>query len=137
LNLFTGTGTRDAGATNSSIAGVTSVPAMLTYSVTIAAAGAILTVTPSTIVGGNAMDLFISQLPVTVLTLAQKEKLDIDVLSKRADDQDRKISDLIRLLTHCNSPTPSDPTCMEEEKSSELSSSIHIPRGILSKYMSQ
>jgi hypothetical protein len=74
LNLFTVTGVRDAGSSIASLAGTTTSPAMVTFAVGIPAAGATTTMTASTLVGGNSMDLFIVSLPLTVLTMTDDEK---------------------------------------------------------------
>jgi hypothetical protein len=69
LNLFVSATTRDATPNAVSAASaVNGVSAMMATSVTVAIGGGTYTVTPSTLVGGNNMDLFIVSLPSSLLT---------------------------------------------------------------------
>jgi len=74
LKLFAKTGVVDNSSFTASLAGTTTAAAMYAYAVTLSAAGGTIVFTPSTLVGGNAMDLFITSLPVTVLTQEQRER---------------------------------------------------------------
>jgi len=139
LNLLTQSAVRDAVSSVQSLSGTTTSPAVNFCTFTVLAAGQTVTIqSVSTIVGTGSMDLFIFSLPVTVLTAAQREKADVDMLNKRADAQDKKIEELVRMLTHCNSPTPESESGVvigESSSSPPMSSSIHIPRGLLDKYL--
>lgn len=88
------------------------------YAFTLGASGGVVTITPATLVGGNAMDLLIISLPTTVLTVDEKEQLEIDELRFRADEQDRKIAALMRLVSQ-----PSTPMDYSESGGGEFSSS--------------
>jgi len=84
LSLFTST-TRDDLAYAQSAGGGASVPAMYIYTATVGSSGGLLTLTtPSTIVGGNGMDLFIMSLPTAVLTALPPTARELSVEAKLA-----------------------------------------------------
>jgi hypothetical protein len=75
LGLLTNV-TRDSAGALYSLASTAGTVATATLSFTLATTGATLTVTPSTIVGGTGMDLFIVSLPASVLTTTLSERID-------------------------------------------------------------
>jgi hypothetical protein len=79
LNLF-GISAKDQHYYLESAAGTANVPVFMAVAYTVPAAGGTLTIAPSTLVGGESMDLFIFALPSTVLTVDEKEQLEIDDL---------------------------------------------------------
>jgi hypothetical protein len=83
FNITTYGGVRDSNAGNASAIGGANVPVIAMGTYTIATTGGLVTVTPSTLVGGNAMDLFIVSLPASVLTLAETEQQVIKRLNAR------------------------------------------------------
>jgi len=86
INLFTQTGVRDAASSAVSLAGTTTSSAMTSNTVSMGTAGGLLTYAPSTLVGGNAMDLWIFSLPATVLTLtSEDQKLEDEMLILRKE----------------------------------------------------
>jgi hypothetical protein len=76
FNLFTTGGSRNGTDGASSAAGGAGVATILNASYTIATTGGLITVSPSTLVGGNAMDLFITSLPASVLTSTLSQRVD-------------------------------------------------------------
>jgi hypothetical protein len=72
------------------------------YTFAIANTGGLVTITPSTIVGGIGVDVFIVLLPAAVLSVDETEQLEIDELRARADAQDRKIERLLSLVGEGN-----------------------------------
>jgi len=94
LYVFTSGQVRDEINEVYSLAGTTTYPAMTVAALTVPTAGCTVTYTPSTIVGGGSMDLFIFAIPSTVLTLAQKEAEEIDDLQ----DQISELRNSIRML---------------------------------------
>jgi len=74
LNLLTQSQVRDAAGQDIGLGGTTTFPAFNTHTLTVANTGGLVTVTPSTIVGGGSMDLWIFSLPASVLTLVEDEK---------------------------------------------------------------
>lgn len=125
VNLFTSSGARNAASVGSSLAGTTVFAAMSSASRAIATGGDTLTWNPSTIVGTGSMDLFIISLPSTVLTEPEPVRL-----------EDR-IMRLERLLLAAGKSLPVEEDESKEASASEdeLSSSVHIPRGVLSRYI--
>jgi hypothetical protein len=69
-NLFCLSGARDGISTAVSLAGTTTACAFISQSLTVAVGGGTVTLSnPSTLVGGNNMDLWIISLPVTLITI--------------------------------------------------------------------
>jgi hypothetical protein len=99
LPFFAGSGSRDVGSQPYSLAQTTSPTAAFSvYTVTIPVGGATITSSVSTIVGTGSVDVIIVSLPATVLTVDEKEQMEIDELRARADAADEKISRLMALL---------------------------------------
>jgi len=99
FNVITSTGVRDSVSAAASGNAGANVPIMNTATFTIGAAGGLITLSPTTLIGGNAMDLFVFSLPSSLLTVDEREQQEIDVLRVRADEQDRKIERLMGLLS--------------------------------------
>jgi len=150
LNLLTQSAVRDAVEAYSSAAGLTTVPAFLMYTVTVPVAGGTLTTTGTTITGTGSMDLFIVSLPVTVLTVDEKEQLEIDLLKEQVSLQEKRFNDLLTRLEAGLSPVSAflprpkkheEEECKGEDDDSpvdsgdDLGQSIHIPRNVLTKYV--
>jgi hypothetical protein len=94
LNLFSQAGVRDA--TFAQYPAGANAPyadtALGTF--TVATGGGTVAVSPATLVGGNAMDLFITSLPVSVLTVAQSETANLAKMAARVNRLERLL-DLI------------------------------------------
>jgi len=104
---LTSAGVRDALATANSFASTgPSGYAMVTQTFTVDTTGGLLTSAGCTLVGGNAMDLFIVSLPVTVLTVVEREHAALLKMQKR-------VSRLERLLELIDAPDDED---VDEEK---------------------
>jgi len=152
LNLFTQGQVRDTVSDVQSLAGTTTAPSMQLITATVPQSGTTITITASTIVGGGSMDMFIVSLPSTVLTVDEKEQIEIDELRVRADEQDRKIERLMAFLT----PQPSSPVLLDggvdssgsssstsggvgskwvdgKEPAVDLEKSIHMPRSLFNR----
>jgi len=129
--LFAVGGVDDNSSSAYSAASTSATYAMVSNIITVGQTGGVVTYTPSTITGGNGVDIFITSLPTTVLTVDEEEQLEINQLKARADAQDRKIDELVRLLTHTHSPITVD----DEATSSSMESSIHIPKGLFDKFI--
>jgi hypothetical protein len=99
LNLFTGTGTRDSTYAANSAAGTANVPAMLTLAVTVPTGGSTLTLTPSTLVGGESMDLFIISLPSTVLTGPKRDSERETAMAVRLAKLEQRLASLLEYET--------------------------------------
>jgi hypothetical protein len=141
LNILTSGGVKDNIDSLPSASGGASVDAYFVMTVTVSTAGATLTITPSTLVGGNAMDLFIVSLPSTVLTSkggSSRGQLS-DTDHANLLEQIAALSDKVSRLS-CSTPvTPH--THVEAGLDSEvinnhLSDSVHIPRSMASQMMS-
>jgi len=74
LNLLAQSGVADAAQEANSLAGTTTNCAMWNFICKVPTGGSTITITQSTITGGNAMDLFIFNLPSTILTLSKQEQ---------------------------------------------------------------
>jgi len=98
VNLFTQSAVRDATDVVFSNAGTTTAPAMDVLSVTVPAAGCIITMNPSTVVGTGSMDLFVFSLPSTVLTIDQIEQLEIDELKDEVGDLRSQLNEIHAML---------------------------------------
>jgi len=78
------------------------------------------------------VDVFVIRMPNALVTSLPPSCSELTLLKERADAQDRKIDELVRMLTHCHSPSPgSEPELILPE----ASSSLHIPREFLTKYL--
>lgn len=133
INLFTTSGVRDTAATAESLAGTTTNSAMLSCSINFPAAGGILTYGPSTVVGTGSMDLFIFALPPTVLTVDEKEELEIEALQRSVEvlvqERNTLESRLLRLEGLLSPPClDSSDDCKES-----MDRSVHISRGAVAK----
>jgi hypothetical protein len=155
LNLFGAGGSRDAASSVQSAASTGASYTMLSQAVTIPVGGATLTLaSQSVLIGGaTSMDLFIVALPSTVLTVDEQEQEEIDALVARATSAEERLAAMEeRLSAFLGSSSPetnarfASKRSREEEKGEtdevspnvsgdELGASVHIPRGILSKFM--
>lgn len=118
--IFTAGGARDSSSAQESLASTAGFYAMENEAFTIATTGGTLTLTPSTLTGGNAMDLFIISLPVTVLTAVEREHAALLKMQKR-------VNRLERLLELIDAPDDED---LEEEK-------YFVPRDIEECHLGQ
>jgi hypothetical protein len=133
LSLLTQSAVRDATSQVVSLSGTTTSPAMLNGTYSIAATGGLLSFGASTIVGAGSMDLWLFVLPSTVLTVDEREQVEIDDLRLRADRQDAKIERLMALLSGASTPMVMEED--EQKSSDELGSSVHIPRAMLARFL--
>jgi len=121
--------------------------------ITVGAAGGTMTYANPTIVGGDSMDLFILSLPASMLTmmLARDQRNELDVLRQQMEEfrlfmQERRQVDYAERL----SSPPQHPALkrvraaegkddlddgLPGSSGDELEKSIHIPRGVLSKWI--
>jgi len=142
INLLTQAAVRDAAAIEASLAGTTTAPAVLMITATVPVAGGSVTIGPSTITGTGSMDLWIFALPASVLTAPEP------VSDDRVTQLERQVQQLMGLLSP---PTGRSASCMTAEEveeetkslkakgdsaSDDLGASVHIPRGLLSQFMS-
>jgi len=148
LNLFTGTGARDAGPTIVSAASAGSAQAaIVSNTISLTNAGGTITLTGLTLVGGNSMDLFIVALPATILTVVQKEQQEIDDIRRDNEELHARLARLEVMYLKSMAPEPhryvntelsSGPESpLEESKEAELERSIHVPRSMFAKLMRQ
>jgi hypothetical protein len=131
LTLLTQSAVRDSISEVFANGGTTTNPTFNLQCVTVANSGGLITYTPGTVVGTGSMDLFIFALPNSILSVDEKEQLEIDELRERADLQDAKIDRLMALLSGSASPTAD----FEERKESDMDTSIHIPRSLFAKLL--
>jgi len=140
LTLFTSAGARDASDEQQSLAGTTVFAAMLSVCLSCTAAGGVLTITPATIVtsGAGYLDIFITSLPSSVVTLSLKnEKEEIDELR----DEVREMREFMRLVASRSDGSSSstcsvgmsEPVTPDESKESDLQGSVHISRSMASR----
>jgi len=94
LKYWTSGGVVDDVSYLQSAAGGASVPTIIVGTIVVTNAGAAAALPPSTLVGGNAMDLWIIALPSTVLTVDEKEQIEIDDLKARVVAQDARMARL-------------------------------------------
>jgi len=154
LSLFSTGPSEDGVGAIASNGGTTTAPAMFAFTVKVTAAGGTIVLTPGTIVtsGTTAGDVFVVSLPSTVLTEDEVEQLEINELKARADEQDRKIAALMRLVSQPSSPIESYTDVGGGSSSSSSSSvvvgksgkleldplvdlekSVHLPRSLFKK----
>lgn len=99
LNLLTNAGVRNALAkTLSASTSSENYTAQGIATYTVPATGGTITLTPSTLVGGDAMDLFIFALPSTVLTVDEAEQVEISELQLeniRLNDRLARIEEML------------------------------------------
>jgi hypothetical protein len=95
LLLLTATGARDATGGIASNAATAGNYAFLTLTCSVPTAGGAITLNPSTLVGGNAMDLFIVSLPVTVLTVQQQERAALVKMTARMNRLEQLLASVI------------------------------------------
>jgi len=141
LALLSQSAVRDASSQQTSLAGTTTSPAINIIARTVTAAGGTQVYSPSTITGTGTMDLFVIALPASVLTVPE-------LGDDRVADLERKVEQLMGLLSP---PTGRSASCMTAEEveeetkslkakgdsaSDDLGASVHIPRGLLSQFMS-
>lgn len=130
LPYYTGGGVRDASSSVASLAATTTAVASFSVIINVNSSANTFVFNPSTIVGAGSGDLFITALPSTILTVDEKEQVEIDELKVRADEQDRKIERLMALLT----PTPSSPSLpLDDCKEDDLEQSVHLSRTMASR----
>jgi len=129
LNLITNT-TRDSTSQAVSAAATAAKWATMTYTVTVATGGGTITVSPSTIVGGAGMDLFIVNLPASVLTVVQRDH-------SRIEEQEQRLKRLERMLERATLVLPES----ERESPIHRESFEHLdaysgyaPRGLTFEY---
>jgi hypothetical protein len=102
--------------------------AMISQTVTIGNAGGVLTFTPSTIVGGEGVDIFITALPSTVLTVDEQEQLEIDQIKQSYSRLQDRIGRLEYLLTRPASPAGEE---KQSETPTDMETSIHVDQDVL------
>jgi len=105
LNILTQGGVRDINNAASSLGGTTTAVSSLTQCLTVPALGCTYTISPSTLVGGNTMDLFIFAMPSTILSVDQYEQCEIDQLKQSISslmDQNKKIMSMFNSSTNSN-----------------------------------
>jgi len=126
LYLFTFGGARDAQPYATTLAATTTSVAGVSITVTIPVGGATVTISPSTLVGGNVMDLFIVSLPTALIT--SKVPFGDDIEQLRCE-----IADLRALVQARDSPwienddaaSSSGPAVkLKQQGVSEMSSSL-------------
>jgi len=98
LKYWTNGGVVDDVSYLQSAAGGASIPTIIVGTIAVGNAGAAAALPPSTLVGGNAMDLWIIALPSTVLTVDEKEQIEIDDLKARVVAQDARMARLEAVL---------------------------------------
>jgi len=148
LNLLTGSATRDNANSILTNNGTTTNAAMNLFSFTIAATGGLITLGASTIVGAGSMDLWIFALPSSILSIDEKEQIEIDELRDLSEGQAQRLDALEKMLRDVMSAHSNDSLdrvkvlsdeCKGDDESSgsdsDLSQSVHIPKGVLSKYI--
>jgi len=132
LALFTDPAIDD-GSVVTSLAGTTVHPAVLSVCLTVTNAGGTYVITPGTITtsGAGSLDVFITPLPATLLTMSvdEMEQREIEELRARADEQDRKIAVLMRLVSQPSSPMESYADGGATGLSSSSSSSVVVGQG--------
>jgi len=110
LNFWTQSNSRDENYISASLAGTTTAVAWMGLTLAIPAAGATVTITPSTVVGATgSMDLWIVSLPPTVVNVDVSEQREIDKLKSHSQEQDRKIAafmDFMNSTTHSGEDDP-------------------------------
>jgi len=139
LKTFQGNGGTGADASSEvvSLAGTTTNSAMMSFTMTATAAVGTVTISPSTLVGGNGMDLWIFALPSTVVTVAEREQLEINELR----DEVREMRECMRFMmsrgdgsaSSTSSVVASEPGTPDESKESDLQGSVHISRSMASR----
>jgi len=141
LNLITQVGTRNAVNYVFSAANTSNGSAMFTYCCTVPETGANIVLTPSTLVGGNAMDLFIVSLPSTVLTVDETEQLEIDELKSKVSELSRNLEYLMKrtlfppLISIPHEDGDAVLDSPDECKESDLEKSVHIPASAAQKLL--
>ncbi len=92
LSMLTFNGVKDSAVNQNSVSSATAnVGVMSNATFTIAASGGSVTLTPSTLVGGNAMDLFIVSLPSALVTLTETREA---ALLQALVDRESRLADL-------------------------------------------
>jgi len=138
LAIFTTANTRDNVNFQESLAGTTTSPAVLLLTAVIPNAGGTLTITPSTINTGTGMDLFIFSLPSSVLTVTQKEQIEIEDLQGKfeamAAERDLMQSRLLRLEGLLSPPSEVDVESPDECKE-QMDKSVHLNRSAVAKLL--
>jgi len=143
LNMLSYGGARDQISSAGTASGGADVNVTVVSTFTVAASGGLVTVTPSVLTGGNAMDLFIVSLPASVLTSGA-------ALPPRAEDRVAALERQVQRLMGLLSP-PRSASCVTVEEAEEeakllggkpaalpgdeLGNSVHIPRGLLTQFM--
>jgi len=117
-NVFTNAAVRDSIDQVYSVASTTINEAIWVQYFKVAAGGGTMTINAATLVtsGTASMDLFIFALPVTTLTVEEKEQKEIDVLKSQMKRQQNLLDDLI---SRVNNPLKAHASCdsdFEEEK---------------------
>jgi len=145
INLFTN-GTRDSTDELTSAAATAGTSVYMNATYTVGAAGGVITITPSTLVAPAGMDLWIVSLPSSVLTVDEREQLEIDELRERANVAENRLQRLeqmllgapvlpaIRRLQQEDSKEDYD-DALPNSSSDELEKSVHIPKRVWSKMM--
>jgi len=144
LDLFTAAATRDDISYALSAAGGASVPAILNFTITVAASGGTVTFSPSTIVGGYGMDLWVVALPSTILTMTEdeREQLEIDELRDEVKDMRNQIQYLLSKSQFDGSSSSSSAKSaisvlepLTPDESVGMEKSIHITKDVVMKLL--
>lgn len=99
LNLLSINGARDATSLVLSDATAAAVyVASATQTITVSSTGGLVTISPSTLVGGDQMDLWIIALPSTVLTVDEIEQKEIEVLQRENHALNDRLSRIEEML---------------------------------------
>jgi len=148
LNLFTGSGVRNAVSSVDSLGGTTTSVASSSSTITVPVGGCTLTVTPSTIVGTGSLDLFITSLPTSVLTLAEKEQEEIDEVKNELEELRDQVAEMRKMMMNFNSrdgsassgllrdDVLSEPSTPDENKGADLERSVHISKSMAERLLS-
>jgi len=120
LNLFVDAGVRDALPAAISAASASSANvASIAFSISVATTGGVMTVSPSTLVGGDGMDLWIISLPASVLTLAEQEEIEIQELQQENKLLNDRLMRLEQMMFVNNPAAPLGWRLAAEEKEDE------------------
>jgi len=143
LLLYSSAAVRDAATQVISNAGTTNAnPALINHTITVPTSGGTVTLTPSTIVGTGTMDLFIVNLPASVLTV-------LDAVEQEHENRLERLERMCAQLLMSSQPESNarhalrseveskegDDIPSAEESGDELSRSVHIPKSVLSRFM--
>lgn len=148
LNFYSQSAVRDSVSQVFSGNGVTTNPAMLATTLTVPAAGCTVTLNASTITGTGTMDLWITALPSSVLSVDEKEQVEIDELRDEVSEMRAMLKTLCGNSTRsfnvasdgsCSSMSAKSAIAVQEpmtpDDSTEMEQSIHISKEMVMKLL--